>query len=192
MDIKSAFLQGMQLSREIYIRPPPEAGKENVLWKLNKCVYGLADALLYWYNKVKAIILSTGGKMSKVDPAVFFWLDEQCKVIEVLACHVDFLWASSLNFSKDLIPILQSALHVGREEHEHFCYVGMDFVSINGVVHVHQHSYIEKLQPIRLQAVCAVQRDAFLREKEQLRSKIGQILGLQNKPDQTLCLMYAV
>ncbi len=27
MDIKSAFLQGMQLSREIYIRPPPEAGK---------------------------------------------------------------------------------------------------------------------------------------------------------------------
>ncbi len=172
MDIKSAFLQGMQLSREIYIRPPPEAGKENVLWKLNKCVYGLADALLYWYNKVKAIILSTGGKMSKVDPAVFFWLDEQCKVIEVLACHVDFLWASSLNFSKDLIPILQSALHVGREEHEHFCYVGMDFVSINGVVHVHQHSYIEKLQPIRLQAVCAVQRDAFLMRLK--KSSLGQ------------------
>ncbi len=60
----------------------------------------------------------------------------------------------------------------------------MDFVSINGVVHVHQHSYIEKLQPIRLQAVCAVQRDA-LSEKEQLRSKIGQILWVakQTRPD---------
>ncbi len=188
MDIKSAFLQGMQLSREIYIRPPPEAGKENVLWKLNKCVYGLADASLYWYNKVKEIMLSTGGKMSKVDPAVFYWLDEQCKVTGVLACHVDdFLLAGSQNFSKDVIPILQSALHVGREEHEHFCYVGMDFVTINGVVHVHQHSYVENLQPIRLQAVRAVQRDASLNEteKEQLRSKIGQILWVakQTRPE---------
>ncbi len=188
MDIKSAFLQGMQLSREIYIRPPPEAGKVNVLWKLNKCVYGLADASLYWYNKVKELMLSTGGKMSKVDPAVFYWLDEQCKVTVVLACHVDdFLWAGSQNFSKNVIPILQSALHVGLEEHEHFCYVGMDFVTINGVVHVHQHSYIENLQPIRLQAVRAVQRDASLNEteKEQHRSKIGQILWVakQTRPD---------
>lgn len=47
MDIKSAFLQGMELSRGIYIRPPPEAASEGVLWKLKKCVYGLADASLY-------------------------------------------------------------------------------------------------------------------------------------------------
>ncbi|XP_039900576.1 uncharacterized protein LOC120741662 [Simochromis diagramma] len=57
MDIKSAFLQGMELSRDIYLRPPPEAGKDNVLWKLKKCVYGLADASLYWYNKVKDIMI---------------------------------------------------------------------------------------------------------------------------------------
>lgn len=188
MDIKSAFLQGMQLSREIYVRPPPEVGKENVLWKLNKCVYGLADASLYWYNKVKEIMLSTGSKMSKVDPAVFYWLDEQCKVTGVLACHVDdFLWAGSQNFSTNVIPILKSALNVGREEHEHFCYVGMDFVTINGVVHVHQHSYIENLQPILLQAARAVQRDTSLNEteREQLRSKIGQILWVakQTRPD---------
>lgn len=188
MDIKSAFLQGMQLSREIYVRPPPEAEKGNILWKLNKCVYGLADASLYWYNKVKEIMLSTGGKMSQVDPAVFYWLDEQCKVIGVLACHVDdFLWAGSETFTTEVIPTLKSAFHVGREEHNKFCYVGMDFVSNNGVVHVHQHSYIENLQPIQLQAARAVQRDASLNEteKEQLRSKIGQILWVakQTRPD---------
>ena len=96
MDIKSAFLQGMELSRDIYIRPPPEAGSENVIWKLKKCVYGLADASLYWYNKVKETMLGTVGKMTQVDPAVFYWLDEQLKVAGVLACHVDdFLWAGS-------------------------------------------------------------------------------------------------
>lgn len=78
IDIKSAFLQSMKLSRDIYISTPqPEAGSDSILWKR---VYGLADASLYWYNKVKEIMLSTGGKMSQVDPAVLFWLDEQFKV----------------------------------------------------------------------------------------------------------------
>ncbi|XP_048012163.1 uncharacterized protein LOC125245541 isoform X2 [Megalobrama amblycephala] len=71
MDIKSAFLQGIELLRNIYIRPPPEAVCEGKLWKLKKCVYGLADASLYWYNRVKEIVLKPGGKMSKVDPAAF-------------------------------------------------------------------------------------------------------------------------
>lgn len=167
MDIKSAFLQGMQLSREIYVRPPAEAGKENILWKLKKCVYGLADASLYWYNKLKEIMLSTGGKIYQVDPAVSYWLDEQCKVTGVLACHVDdFLWVGSPNISTDVIPILKSAFYVGREEHENFCYVGMNFATTNGVVHVHQNGYIENLQPICLLATHAVQIDASLNEIE--------------------------
>lgn len=188
MDIKSAFLQGMELSRDIYIRPPPEAGSDGILWKLKKCVYGLADASLYWYNKVKEIMLSTGGKMSQVDPAVFYWQDEQFKVTGVLACHVDdFLWAGSQNFLTVVIPLLKSAFYVGREELENFCYVGMDFATVNGVVQVHQHSYIDNLQPLHLQAARAIQREAPLNEteKEQLRSKIGQILWVakQTRPD---------
>lgn len=115
MDIKSAFLQGKELSKDIYVRSPPEAGSEGVLWKLKKCVYGFADASLYWYNKVKEIMLSTSGKVSQVDPAVLYWTDEQCKVTGVLACHVDdFLWGGSQNFSTDVIPQLKSAFHVGR------------------------------------------------------------------------------
>lgn len=53
MDIKSAFLQGIELSRDIYIWPSPEAVSGNVLWKLKKCAYSVANASLYWYNKVK-------------------------------------------------------------------------------------------------------------------------------------------
>lgn len=114
----------MELSRDIYIRPPPEAGSDSILWKLKKCVYGLADASLYWHNKVKEIMLSIGCKMSQVDPAVFYWLDEQFKVTGVLACHVDdFLRAGSQNFSTDVISLLKSAFHVGRKEHKNFCCV---------------------------------------------------------------------
>ncbi len=37
MDIQSAFLQGIELSRDISIRPPPEAQSEGTLWKPKKC-----------------------------------------------------------------------------------------------------------------------------------------------------------
>ncbi len=70
----------MELSRDLYIKPPPEANNEGKLWKLKKCVYGLADASLYWYNRVKEIVMRSVGTMSQVDPAVFYWLDQDCTV----------------------------------------------------------------------------------------------------------------
>ncbi|KAM9471315.1 uncharacterized protein ACWYII_007190 [Salvelinus alpinus] len=109
IDIKSAFLQGTELSRDIHIRPPPEAKSEGTLWKLKKCVYGLADGSLYCYSKVKATVLNTGGKMSQVDPAVFHWLDQDCNVTGVLACHVDdFIWGGSQTFASTVIPHLKA------------------------------------------------------------------------------------
>ncbi len=77
-----------------------------------------------------------------------------------------------------MTPLLKSAFHVGREEREHFCYVAIDFTTVGGTVQVHQHSYIDNLQPLHIQPARAIQRDAPLNdnEKEQLRSKIGQIL----------------
>lgn len=90
--------------------------------------------------------------MSQVDPAVFYWQNEKCEVTGVLACHADyFFWAGSEYFVANVIPVLKSAFHVGREEHESFSYVGMDIASVGGIVQVHQHSYIDNLQPVHLQ-----------------------------------------
>ena len=43
-DIKSAFLQGKNLNREVFVVPPTEANEEGVLWLLKKGAYGLIDA----------------------------------------------------------------------------------------------------------------------------------------------------
>ena len=63
MDIKSAYLQGEPLNREIYLRPPKEAKTEK-LWKLNKCVYGINDAGKKWYNQFRKDLLGLGTKTS--------------------------------------------------------------------------------------------------------------------------------
>ena len=72
MDIKTAFLQGADINREIFVKPPPEANCVGLIWKLRKCVYGLSDASLSWYNRVKEVLEQCNVKVSKVDPAVFF------------------------------------------------------------------------------------------------------------------------
>ena len=43
MDIKTAFLHGKLLEREIFMKPPKEANTQK-LWKLGKCIYGLNEA----------------------------------------------------------------------------------------------------------------------------------------------------
>ena len=190
MDIKSAFLQGAELSRDIHIHPPPEAKSEGKVWKLRKCVYELADASLYWYNKVKATMLKTGATMSQVDPAVFYWLDEHCSVTGILACQVnDFIWGGSNIFATTVIPHIKTAFQVGREEHDRFRYVGMDFATVKEGVEMQQDVYIKNLQPVLMDSSRALERDSPLTDCEtyQLRSKIGQLLWVathrQSRPD---------
>lgn len=62
-----------------------QASSWGYLWRniygSSKSVYGLADASLYWYNTImKEMVLKARGKISKVDPAVLCWLDQNCTV----------------------------------------------------------------------------------------------------------------
>lgn len=80
---------------------------------------------------MKETMQKLGGTVSKVDSAVFYWLDDLYKVTGVLACHVDdFMWGGSDMFSTVVIPKLKAAFQVGREEHNSFSYVGIELHSL--------------------------------------------------------------
>lgn len=103
-DIKSAFVQGIALSCDIYIKALPEAKSERTLQKLKKCVFVLADGSLHWYNRVKEIVLTAGGKMSQLDPAVFYWPDQDYAVTGAFASYVnDFILRGTQSFSTTVI-----------------------------------------------------------------------------------------
>ena len=59
IDIKTAFLQGEKIERDIYLVAPKEVNTDKV-WKLQKCVYGLSDASLKWYDQVKMFMHGEG------------------------------------------------------------------------------------------------------------------------------------
>lgn len=103
MDIKTAFLQSAQIKRNIFIKPPVEAKVNYVVWHLQKCVYGLSDASLCWYNRVKDVMVKCGASISTVDPTVFYWF-KNGKLNGLLASHVDdFIWAGEDSFKTDII-----------------------------------------------------------------------------------------
>ena len=102
LDISTAFLQGSELKREVYVKPPPEADSK-CLWKLHKPVYGLADASRLWYDRVRKELLSLSCQVSQFDSCLFIWRDPQNNVSGVLCVHVDdFAYSGTVGFKMKL------------------------------------------------------------------------------------------
>lgn len=73
-DIKSAFLQGKEFERGIYIKPSKDnKAPQNVIWKLKHGLYGLKDGARQFYESVRAELLKIGFKQCRLDPAVFLF-----------------------------------------------------------------------------------------------------------------------
>ena len=62
LDMTSAFLQGSDIEREVFVRSPSEIMEEGTIWKLQRCIYGLTDALREWYNRVEQELLKLRGE----------------------------------------------------------------------------------------------------------------------------------
>ena len=87
IDITRAFLQGEPIEREVFVKPPPEANT-NKLWRLLKCVYGLADAPRKWYLRLTEELVRLGCKQHKIDKGLFVYTLNNA-LVSVLTCCVD-------------------------------------------------------------------------------------------------------
>lgn len=72
--IKTAFLYG-QVEEKIFIEQPEGfivVGKEHLVGRLNKCIYGLKQSLNVWNTKFNGFLIKFGFIRSKHDPCVYF------------------------------------------------------------------------------------------------------------------------
>ena len=67
LDVKAAFLQGFDIEREIYMRPPSDIREKGFIWKLRRCPYGLNDAPRSWFRRVKSELEKLGVRSSIFD-----------------------------------------------------------------------------------------------------------------------------
>ena len=104
LDIKSAFLQGQPISRNVFFNPQHEVDTIN-LWKLLVTVYRLSKAPRARYLKVKEVLEKAGARTSKFYDGMFYWYHND-KLEGILSLHVDdFFWGGRNNFVKKVINV---------------------------------------------------------------------------------------
>ena len=148
MDVKSAFLQGTPLDREVYMEPPTEFKKTGLVWKLNKTVYGLYDASRSWYFAVKEQLKSFGMRSLSGDDA-FFSMIKDGELFGMTVLHVDdFLVAGKPEFLKLLTSKLKKRFTFGRTELTKFKFTGLNVEQKEDGIYVDQIDYIQNIQAI--------------------------------------------
>ena len=188
IDIKAAFLQSEHLEREVYLVPPDEAGcDDSVLWKLEKCVYGLNDAARNWYPTVKTFLLKTVCFQVKTDPAAFYWHYEG-DLCGMFLMHVDdFLWGGTERFENVVIAKIRSHFKVSEQNDTVFRYIGMNVVQNELGVTLHQNEYCKTLGCVNVSAMRGLNKNVECNEgeKENFRSLVGQLgwLCTNSRPD---------
>ena len=189
IDIKTAFLQGNLFGRRVFLKPPKEAMcPKGVVWELNKPVYGLVDASKSWFNSVKQFLISIDGRQTTVDPSVFYWHYKDSDIHGCLLVYVDdFLWTGNSNFKDIVIGKIYQKYTIGSQLENGFQYVGVRIQSIQRELIVDQFSYANAIDeiPLSYPRSSAQSQTANIEERDQLRSKIGQLLWLsgQTRPD---------
>ena len=175
-DIKSAFLQGKKLEREVYIQPPVEAGTKN-LWKLKRCLYGLNDAARQFYQSVVECLKLLECTQSSLDPALFY-ASKDGKLIGIVACHVDdFLHAGTGTFEHLVMEKLRERFLAGKIEGGNFRYVGFNIIQDKKFILLDQSEYVFGIKNAIIQPDRVTQKTEPLTPKEQkvFRQLVGRI-----------------
>ena len=145
-DIRSAFLKGKELRRDVYIKPPKESETdEGVVWKLKHGLYGLKDGARQFYISVKEELLKLGCKISEMDPAMFY-LHKGDKLSGTVCCHVDdFLHAGEKHFDNIMIS-LRKRFVAGKVEERNFNYIGFRITQDKNGIILDQSRYVESIE----------------------------------------------
>ena len=175
LDIKSAFLQGKSIQREVFIEPPIEANSDRV-WKLKKVIYGLSDASRMWYLKVKETLEKLQLKMSKFDEAFFYRIKDGV-LIGLIAIHVDdFLYVGNLEFEQTVINRLKEEFKISKSYDQMFNYLGIEMIQMEKEINFTQSNYIKTITPIVGDTNETV-----------IKSKIGQLAWVANQTRPDIC-----
>ena len=187
MDIKSDFLQGKSIERDVIIKPPKEVNT-NKLWKLKTTGYGLCDALREWCLSVKKGLLATGCLKSRCDDSIFYWHKENLQGI--LSAHVDdFCWAGTKLFQNIVINNIRNAFTVSKEELQIFKYLGLSISQINHGIFMHQKEYIEEIEVVEIDKPNLKDRKLL---PQQLRRVAGQLNWVSTQAKDQIWLMQQV
>ena len=126
IDVTSAFLQGEELDRSLFVIPPKEANMPGLLWKMKKAAYGLYDASRRWWIKVILFLKEIGGKTLLGDES-FIYFHKDGKLLGLIALHVDdFQGSGTKDFFKEVMDKICIKFKISKRDVGNFKYTGVN------------------------------------------------------------------
>ncbi|KAL1214071.1 Retrovirus-related Pol polyprotein from transposon TNT 1-94 [Cardamine amara subsp. amara] len=148
MDVKTAFLNG-ELEEEVYMDQPEgfvTAGKENLVCRLRKSIYGLKQASRQWYLKFDNTILSYGFVEVIVDRCIYMKISGSKFVILVLYVDDILLAANDMGMMCNVKSYLSKNFEM-KDMGEASYVIGIEIIRdrSQGLLGMSQKGYIEKV-----------------------------------------------
>ena len=175
LDVKTAFLQGNPMQREVFLKPPKEANTNN-LWLLRKCVYELSDASRQWYLRVKEELTRLGGEMNKLDYGLFtFSVDG--KLCGIVTCFVDdMIYGGTDDFESFITTNLKATFQIGTENDVSFNYVGLKVQQHDDKsITIDQSGYISTIHHLEFDLKRDVDSTLTSKEITMFRGLVGKL-----------------
>ena len=184
-DIKSAYLQGLDLQRQILVKPPPQAGVTNKLWLLKKGAYGISDGGRLFNLRLVKELKDLGMHQVHADGTLFSYVKED-KLHGLIVSHVDdLLIMGDAKFESEIEKRLSNTFIFSKIEEKSFKYCGCQItVEKTGDILLDQIRYVDMIEEIDKKHGDDY-RDLTKAELKQLRGKIGEVLwiSLMTRPD---------
>ena len=171
MDLKTVFLQGKSIERDVFIKPPKEANT-NELWKLKTTVYGLFDEPGTWYLSVKKELQQD---VLRVDMMMQYFIAIKKTPYKVFYLHMSMTcWTGTKLFKNTVISHIRNAFTASKEKLQTFKYLGLNISQTNHGIFMHQKEYIEEIDKHN-QKDTSVPRELLPHETQQLRRVATQL-----------------
>ena len=181
-DIESAYFQGYNLKRRVYIIPPKggiPGVPEGSLLEAIKPIYGFTDAGRNLWLRLLDELKTIGFVPSLFEPALFFLTDEGGRTIAAICTHVDDLLCTFSDHprAQEAKQKLLAAFTWGKWEQDDFVHTGRHFAKTDGRIDIDMCEFVRSIAPVRVSRERKQQRDSPLTayETAQFLSLVGQI-----------------
>ena len=147
MDVVTAFLNGT-LEETIYLQQPDgyvQQGKEHLVCKLNKSLYGLKQSPRCWNKVLTEFMKSVGFTQSSADPCIYV---RDTSSLTIVAAYVDDLIIANKT-EKEMQEVkqqLQCQFRMKDMGELHYCLgITISHDQTNMTIEMHQKQYILKM-----------------------------------------------
>ena len=179
LDFTGAFLQGQDIDRTVYLRPPADIRENNpdVVWKTIKRLYGFRDSGRGWWLEFEKSMKQLGCEATMIDPAMFVYkLDGE--VVGLAGVHVDdVLFCGEPTFHDRVIDKLIKNYVIGRVEVENFTFTGWTLRQTDSGIELTQSHFLEQVELEKFDTFRQIQGEPQEQLVEKLQGLFRSIVG---------------